>query len=205
MKIKVCGLRNEKQVNELDNLQSIDFLGFIFYEKSKRYIGNVSPKVNIKEKVGVFVNSTIDLIEQICIENNIKTIQLHGDESPEMCAHFSKSYTVIKAIGINDVNSIKNLEKYEPYIDYFLFDTKTSEFGGSGQSYDWSILSSYTLTKPFFLSGGINPSSIEKIMEINHPKMIGIDINSGFERSPGDKNISLIKKFIKEINYENSL
>lgn len=204
MKIKVCGLQIENQVNELDEMESIDFLGFIFYSNSKRFIGEEIPRVNEKKKVGVFVNESIETIEQICLQNGIQTIQLHGDESPEMCALLSKKYSVIKAIGIIDSNSFNGIERYEAFIDLFLFDTKTSEYGGSGKSFDWSILSSYKLETPFFLSGGIHPNTVEKLKEIKHPKMIGIDINSGFERSPGDKDVRMIEQFTKKIKNEYS-
>ncbi len=203
MKIKVCGLQIGNQVNELDEMEPIDFLGFIFYSNSKRFIGKAIPLVNKKEKVGVFVNERIETIEQICLQNGIQTIQLHGDETPEVCAILSKKYSVIKAIGIIDSNSFNGIEKYEAFIDFFLFDTKTSEYGGSGKCFDWSILSSYKLETPFFLSGGIHPNTVEKIKKIKHPKMIGVDINSGFEISPGNKNILSIEKFANNIKYEN--
>lgn len=196
MLIKVCGMRSEKQVTELAGL--VDFVGFIFYEKSKRFVRSTSP-VNDSLKVGVFVNESVDAVREHIREQSLDFVQLHGNESPQMCARLKDEVKIIKAFGVDEDFDFYKTQAYEECVDYFLFDTKTKLHGGSGRQFDWSLLSNYQGSIPFFLSGGINPKSIESLKNFSHPKLAGIDLNSGFEISPADKNITQLKQFIKEL------
>ena len=197
MFVKICGLKDERQVAELDGL--VDCVGFIFYSKSKRFVQS-TPKTKHAQRVGVFVDESIESIFEKVKDNSIDIVQLHGNESPIMCRTIGLKSKVIKAFGIDQSFNFKSLIPYEGTVDYFLFDTKTPLKGGSGIQFDWSILDLYNLTTPFILSGGIDENSIDQIKKIHHPKLMGIDLNSRFENAPGDKDIERIKKFIYELN-----
>lgn len=202
MIVKVCGLKFENQIEKLDQIKSVNWLGFIFYKGSKRFIKSINGNVKSAEKVGVFVNEDIKNILKVAETNHLDILQLHGGESPELCVELKTSYTIIKAFGIDERFDFSQLENYQDKVDYFLFDTKTKGYGGSGNLFDWSILEKYTLNIPFLLSGGISVESIDAIKNFRHKSFIGIDLNSGFENEPGNKNIELIKTFLKHLNNE---
>lgn len=201
MKIKVCGMRLASNIKDLGALD-IDFIGFIFYDKSSRNVAEL-PLINIPkniQRVGVFVNASIAEIEQRAREFNLDYIQLHGDESPEFCEELQeKDYRLFKAFAVDDNFDFKVLEAYENACAYFLLDAKGSSYGGNGIQFDWKILDQYTSKKPFFLSGGIDLQSIQSVLNLELPQLYGIDINSKFELSPAVKDISKIKELVKEI------
>ena len=200
MLVKVCGITEQHQLEELDNMNGINFIGNIFYPSSKRFAKNSLSATKNAEKVGVFVNETVTTIIETCRNNSIKIVQLHGNESPSFCEQLSFHVKVIKAIAMDETTDFESLKAYESVVDFFLLDTKTDDYGGSGQKFDWNILSRYQLTTPFLLSGGISSNDVELLKSIAHPKFIGIDINSCFEIRPGIKNSELIKQFIHELN-----
>ncbi len=189
-------MRLEEQVSELDEI--VDFLGFIFYEKSKRFVQS-TPSVEQAQKVGVFVNASIDQIQSDIREHSLNTVQLHGSEPPELCALLKNDVQIIKAFGVNEDFDFTQTEAYSDHVDYFLFDTKSKDHGGSGKQFDWSLLSQYQGSTPFLLSGGIHPESLDLIQRISHPELAGVDLNSGFESAPADKNIKKLKQFIQEL------
>jgi phosphoribosylanthranilate isomerase len=195
MKIKVCGMRDPMNIEAVAALRP-DYMGFIFYPKSPRYIGetekNLVPENVIK--TGVFVNESAEKINELIDRYNFDAIQLHGNESPEFCELFMDKLTVIKAFGIDKDFDFAQLEPYEVSIDYFLFDTKTDKHGGSGQSFDWSLLDQYQMDIPFFLSGGLSLENLEEVKAIKHPQFYGVDLNSKFEIEPGLKDIDKLKK-----------
>lgn len=184
----------------------VDMLGFIFYPKSPRYVvGKINPVEIAKlpkhiERVGVFVNAEIDEIHEKAESYFLTAIQLHGNESPELCHELkAEGYTILKAFNITKEN---NYESYAPHCDYFLFDTPSTQHGGTGQKFDWTLLENYKGTTPFLLSGGIGPDDAEALKQIDHPQFAGIDINSKFEMEPGVKDMSLIGKFMDEIKHK---
>lgn len=187
----------------------VDYLGFIFYPESKRFVGKIiSPELfySEKTKVAVFVNEKADEIIIITQKYDFKYVQLHGDESPEICKTLkNKGLKVIKAFSLNNNFDFSELTNYESCTDFFLFDTKTEIPGGSGKKFNWKILEKYTMNTPFFLSGGIGPEDAGAIKEINHPKLYGIDLNSRFEDEPGLKNIKKLEEFINEIKTKNAV
>ncbi len=203
MNIKVCGITEMKQLQQLDGLD-IDFAGLIFYKDSPRYIGDKLSKKDLKnadfdlKKVGVFVNpEMIDVLDAID-EYGLQVVQLHGDESPEMCDDLSSEVEVIKVFRISGNEDIDKLvAPYDAVCDYYLFDTGglKESFGGTGQQFDWSILSKAKIEKPFFLSGGIAVEDAAKIKAFKHPDIFGVDINSKFEISPGVKDMSKLLQF----------
>ncbi len=194
----------------IDNIKSVadlkpDYLGFIFYEKSKRNFEGIIPELpkNIK-KTGVFVNEAIEIIVSLTEEYQLQAIQLHGNESVEYIKelkNYLKKIEFIKAFSINDTFDFSILDPYKSEVDYFLFDTKGKEQGGNGIKFNWSILKNYSLSKPFFLSGGISSNDVDEIKKIKKTGLLiyGVDINSQFEIEPGLKKAAEIEQFKKKI------
>ena len=183
-----------------------DFMGFIFYAKSKRFVGfeplpeilNAVPDSIMK--VGVFVNETPEQVLIISHAWNLDVVQFHGQETPEYCRQVRQpGLIVFKAFSIDENFDFSVLESFQDNCDYFLFDTKGQLPGGTGQKFNWQLLENYTMNVPFFLSGGIEPNDMESIKNFKHPQLFGLDINSGFEINPALKDVEKVKKFISEI------
>lgn len=206
MLIKICGLREPKNIDEIIQLEP-DMIGFIFYKNSPRYAKKVDKKYlktipkSIK-KVGVFVNEKLENILTIIRNYSLDAVQLHGSENHELCKILKEeaNIIVIKVFSIMDAYNFKVTKEYEDVVDYFLFDTKTDLYGGSGKKFNWKILNEYRGTKDFILSGGIELSDAKAIRKIKHPRMIGLDLNSKFEIKPGLKNLTLLKEFLYELS-----
>jgi len=184
----------------------VDFLGFIFYPGSKRYVGENPDQSLFRQvpkgvlKVGVFVNEKADQVLKISDIYKLDMIQLHGKESAEYCSSLSSSgVLIIKTFGIDRDFDFTGLKHYLMVCDYFLFDTKTNNYGGSGSKFDWSKIDDYHMDKPFFLSGGIGPEDSGIIKAFDHKQLYCIDINSRFETNPGLKDPDMVKIFINEI------
>jgi phosphoribosylanthranilate isomerase len=200
MKLKVCGMKFVENIEQVSGLYP-DYMGFIFYEKSKRNFEGVIPKLpkSIK-KTGVFVNEYPEILVSLVEEYQLEAIQLHGDETIayiKQIKTYLPSVEIIKVFGIKDEFNFELLKPFLQVVDYFLFDTKGKERGGNGYQFDWSILEAYPYEKPFFLSGGIGLKEvvdIQKVLDSDLP-MYAIDINSKFEIEPGLKNINDIKIF----------
>ncbi len=199
MKIKICGMKNHQNIQEIASLKP-DFLGFIFYEKSARYFDGEPTQIPESiQKVGVFVNQSIEVIFEKIAKYNLNLVQLHGQETPSFCSEIQKKIPVIKAFSVNDHFSLDVLKPYETTTNYFLFDTKGDLPGGNGTTFNWKILEKYNASKPFFISGGIGLDEIQALKNSNLP-IFAIDINSKFETQPGQKNTQLCKKAIKLIS-----
>ena len=205
-KLKVCGLTQLFQIQELISM-NIDFLGFIFYEKSPRYVLNYLSLKEISEikhsgKVGVFVNESIKAIVEIASEAQLDIIQLHGDEDDRFILKLrqliGENIQIIKVIRIGN-QTAEELQKtinQQPLTNnYLLFDTDSQAFGGTGKTFDWNILNEIEIPIPYFLSGGISLENIHQLKSINH-QPFALDINSKFEFEPGNKDLEKIKKFI---------
>ncbi|WP_379952683.1 phosphoribosylanthranilate isomerase [Dokdonia sp. R78006] len=183
-----------------------DYLGFIFYEKSKRDFGNLEiPELPEGiDRVGVFVDADIAFAKAKIIQHNLNVIQLHGSESPAYINELqgclverSRDLKIWKVFGIKNNFYFEKLKPYEGIVDGFLFDTKGKEKGGNGYTFDWSVLKDYTSQTPIILSGGIGLEEVEKITKIlaTDLPIIALDVNSKFEDKPGMKNIEKLKKF----------
>ena len=220
MKLKVCGLTKMDQIQELISLNT-NFLGFIFYEKSPRFVLNhlsleEISEINHQGKVGVFVNETVEKISEISEKAKLNFIQLHGDEDEEFVKKLrlslSKNIKIIKVIRIgNDFEKFKNeiskISNLKSQISNLLFDTDSKAFGGTGKTFDWQILNEIEIPIPYFLSGGISLENIKNLQnfvkvnmsenktltKLNTP--FALDINSKFEIEPGIKNLEKIKTF----------
>ncbi len=194
MTIKVCGLKDANNLLDITTL-NINMIGYNFYPPSPRYVDHLLPDIteNIK-KVGVFVNASLEVIEQKMSIYKLDYAQLHGDENLSFVKEVNSFIPVIKVFRICDNFEPSILQLYN-FCHYFLFDTATSKYGGSGIKFDWNILNDWKIDKPFLLSGGIGPENVANILKFNHPNFEGIDINSKFEVSPGVKDMKLILQF----------
>ncbi|MDO5522747.1 MAG: phosphoribosylanthranilate isomerase [Bacteroidia bacterium] len=200
MIIKICGMREAQNIREMEQT-GVDWMGFIFYPKSPRFVSKVPEYLPQKTKrIGVFVNESVENTLKIAKLFQLDFVQLHGDESPEFCDELGKNgLKIIKAFSVENEFPSEKVSNYNGKCDYFLFDTKTNLHGGSGKKFNWDILSEYNGETPFLLSGGISMEDVESIREFNHPKCIGIDINSKFEISPTLKDVEVVKRFIGKI------
>ena len=199
MKVKVCGMRMPNNITDVEAL-GIDWMGFIFYPPSPRYVAELPAYLPTTcKRVGVFVNSSLPEIEQ-CIEQfGLQTIQLHGNESPELCQALRlKGMEVFKAFSIKCEEDVARTDSYIGSCDYLLFDTPCTEYGGSGRTFSWSLLNAYQGSTPFLLSGGIGIEQLEALKTFHHPAWAGIDLNSRFESSPGVKMVELLKEFLEK-------
>ena len=198
MVYKVCGMRNAENIREVSAL-GIDLMGFIFWPKSSRYVAE-SPSYLPTDckRVGVFVDATLEDIRQHIHDYQLDIVQLHGHESPEF-AKALKPAMIIKAFNIATAEDLAQTIPYEGIVDFFLFDTKAQLPGGSGEQFDWSVLSQYEGTTPFLLSGGIGPDDAERIKAFHHERCIGIDLNSRFELAPALKDVHQLKEFLKKV------
>jgi phosphoribosylanthranilate isomerase len=203
MNTKVCGITQLKQLQQLDGLD-IDFAGLIFYKDSPRYVGDKIAAADLKnsdfdlKKVGVFVNADYDEIMQVVEDYGLDVVQLHGDESPELCEELSEEVEVIKAFKVSDskISIDEMVADYDEVCDYYLFDTASSELeGGTGKQFDWKILTKAKIEKPFFLSGGIGVDDIARVKAFKHPDYYAVDINSKVEKEPGVKDMALVLQF----------
>ena len=215
MKLKVCGMKHVDNIKLLSEL-NLDYMGFIFYDKSPRHMTMPIPNLpaNIK-KVGVFVDDSIHRIVEKVLQFELHAIQLHGSESTtyikELKSEIQKQLksstndahmdsipiAIWKVFGVKTEFNFDSLVPYEGIVDAFLFDTKGAHKGGNGYSFDWKVLDAYTSSTPFILSGGIGPDSLEAIKIIQNSKLplYAIDVNSKFEIEPGLKDIEALKEF----------
>ena len=203
--IKVCGMRDAENIREAERL-SIDLMGFICWEGSPRFVSEVPAYLPKCQRVGVFVNPSLDYVRKQVEAFGFSFIQLHGTESPEFCLEVREKTgcKVIKAISFNSEADLELANQYECAADIFIFDTKCTTIGGSGQKFNWDILRRYRGPLPFLLSGGIGPDDAERLILFHHDKCIGLDINSRFEVEPGIKDIEAIENFISTIRRHES-
>lgn len=205
LEIKVCGMTRPGNIREVAALGP-DYMGFILYPHSPRYIGDTLPveAASLPEgitPVAVSVNMGADELAAFASRSGISTLQLHGDETPDYCHILrERGLTVWKALPVSSADDFLRAGDYAGAADMLLLDTATASRGGSGLKFDWTILESYLGPLPFFLSGGIGPGDSEAIRAItHHPLLRGIDLNSRFETSQGIKNPYLLSSFIATI------
>lgn len=210
MMIKVCGMRDLQNIEQLQQLD-IDFMGLIRYPQSKRYVSDqqkehISQLTMNKGTVGVYVNETFENILQDIIPLQLDVIQLHGNEDIafakallDIDLKLFKAFQISKSFDFNDLNEWVALAKQYPGKLFFLFDTATPDYGGSGQKFNWQMLDSYSGEIPFLLSGGISLEDAQAIKKLKHDMFLGVDLNSKFETAPGVKDIDNLKLFIEKL------
>lgn len=183
-----------------------DYMGFIFYEKSPRFVAQPFSDNTKIPRVGVFVNASFDYILQTTKQYSLSVIQLHGNESPAFCAHckegLPEGIELWKVFSVGVSFDFSPLSDYKPFVEAFLFDTKGKAPGGNGQRFDWTLLKNYTLETPIIVSGGIGQEDVAAIKNLQKSDLplLAIDINSKFEREPGLKDYKKIKLFIDAIS-----
>ncbi|XWN38243.1 MAG: phosphoribosylanthranilate isomerase [Balneola sp.] len=202
-KIKICGISNLEDGRFASGL-FVDYLGFIFYDKSPRYIepakaGAIINWLEGPEKVGVFVNQPLDEVNATAKETGLDLVQLHGNETPEYCELIEKP--IIKAFHITLDSTKESLQEkinqYNDIVDFFLFDSKVGDqWGGTGKTFDWDIVKDLT-SKPFFLSGGLNSDNVKKAIETLDP--YAVDISSSIEEEPGLKDLEKMEIFVNTV------
>jgi len=209
-------MRDSSNIIDLAQLKP-DYLGLIFYSQSKRFAANLDKGIlsslpDTIKLTGVFVNETIDEVIKKINEFDLNAVQLHGSESDIYCQQLrdlhrislpQRKLEIIKAFGISPGFDFDQLKQFNDVVDYFLFDTKTTEHGGSGIAFDWQILNQYSGPKPYFLSGGLSPENISEISKLVPEQIYGIDLNSKFELEPGVKNINSLKSVFELIRIQN--
>lgn len=220
MIVKVCGMREPDNIRAVESLQQVSALGFIFAPRSPRYVSAKPAYLPQRcQRVGVFVDSSeADILDKTA-EYGLNAVQLHGRETPQFCQSLRlklpASIQLWKALPICQAGDFLLTRDYDPYVDLFLLETKVVPTvssaspapghpldhltGGTGQQFDWTLLSHYDSVRPFLLSGGIRPDDAPRLRGINHPRMAGIDLNSRFEDSPALKNIQLLKQFLSAL------
>ncbi|UKJ06142.1 phosphoribosylanthranilate isomerase [Solitalea lacus] len=204
MKIKICGMKYRDNIEAVAALQP-DYLGFIFYPQSPRYVDDLSVLKTVPpsiKKVAVFVDANLDDALQIVADYDFDAVQLHGNEKPNYCSQFkTATIEVIKAFGIDEKFDFGTLKRYRDACDSFLFDTKSPMHGGTGKSFDWSILTQYKETKPYFLSGGIGVDNLLELKPLLDYEQVPycIDFNSKLETSPGVKDVQKVQTIITQL------
>ena len=231
MIIKVCGMRDAENIREVSELD-IDMMGFIFWKDSPRFVRMISSHAGIIpdyseerlnrnsgkvvddqhriKRVGVFVDDMPQTIVTRIYNYELDYVQLHGEESCIMIDNLRRTLEpdirigvkIIKTISVSSVEDIEKTKEYEGCVDLFLFDTKCPTMGGSGDKFDWSVLSAYKGNVPFLLSGGIGMDDVDKIKSFQHPQFAGVDVNSCFETEPGVKDVEKLRLFVEKLRHE---
>lgn len=211
MYIKVCGMRDAQNIRDVEAL-GVDILGFIFWPESKRYVSARPDYLPVNaQRAGVFVNASPDEVVQKVKEYGLHYVQLHGDEDLSYVTNLQKLLSasvdnmprIVRAIQVASRSKVLKAMMWDGFVDGILFEAPTTGYGGSGISFDWSLLSSYRGNTPFFITGGIGPQSLEALLEFEHPQWIGVDLNSRFESSPAFKNIALLRPFVEALKNKN--
>lgn len=200
--IKICGMCTVDNILRVADT-NIDLMGFIFYTGSPRYVGLdfqlpfLSPE---KRKVGVFVSASAEEVVECSKRYCLHLVQLHGEESAQTAKKiYEQGISVMKAFSVDEHFDFESTRSYEPYCEYFLFDTKGQNRGGNGKRFDWDLLQNYRGATPFFLSGGIGLEHLEEVLALQHSGLAGIDLNSGVEDAPGIKNVDRINLLVSKI------
>jgi phosphoribosylanthranilate isomerase len=212
LQLKICGMQFPQNIEDISTLQP-DYMGFIFYEKSKRNfnLNDINLADNTIKKVGIFVNERISKIIKTIQKYGLNLVQLHGEENESYCLslinelnHNQLNTKIIKAFSVDGFFDFSQLNSFQ-MVDYFLMDTKGKLKGGNGIKFNWRILENYTLQKPYFLSGGIGLEDVGKLKEFFQKSYakncMAIDVNSQFENEKLEKQYNLLKQF-KEQLYE---
>ncbi|HAX98911.1 MAG TPA: hypothetical protein DCY12_08525 [Candidatus Atribacteria bacterium] len=202
LQVKICGITRLEDIFILIKYP-VWALGFIQVETSPRYVKPdfakklISYLPNRIIPVGVFQDHSIQTVKQIREYCRFSMVQLHGNEEPSFCDRLGRG--VIRAFRIGNKLDFIQMEHYQSVSDYFLFDTFVpGKNGGTGQPFSWKLLKGVErLKQPFLISGGLSPDNIQKCLGITTP--FGIDVNSGVESSPGEKDAQKVHLLFKKL------
>lgn len=203
MIIKICGMREPENIRAVGATRP-DWLGFIFYPGSPRYVGpgfeipaDLPPSV---KRVGVFVDETLDEVIKTVQHHHLDLAQLHGEETVADCTALkAQGLRLIKVFRVDAHFDFSATEVFLPVADYFLFDTKGVHYGGNAQPFDWTLLEKYKGNVPFILSGGLTPANISLVKNLKHDWLMGVDLNSGVEQAPGRKDLKKITDTLNQL------
>ena len=221
MKIKVCGMRDGKNIREVEAL-GVDYIGMIFWSGSPRNVtmvpthagiipdrSSLSPLTSHHSplRVGVFVDEMPQSIITRVVNYQLDVVQMHGHESPTVIRNlratldpdFRPGIQFWKAVSIASTDDLTACEQYFNCVDAFVFDTRCDSVGGSGRQFDWQLLEAYQGPVPFLLSGGIGPDDAARVKAFHHPQCIGIDLNSRFETASAVKDVDLLRSFLQQV------
>lgn len=217
MKVKVCGLKHPENIKEVLKL-GVEYAGFIFHEPSKRHAEDEQLAAWLTDnddlfaetaRVGVFVNAGMDTILNTVHDYHLDYVQLHGAESPGYCRELQllwsvstlRSARLIKAFSIDEKFNFQDTAAYADTCSLFIFDTGgQSAHGGTGVKWNWQLLEQYQGATPFLLSGGIGPQDARRVQLVDHPQLVGVDLNSKFEDTPGKKNCERLQTFLTALH-----
>ena len=194
VRLKVCGMRDSQNIVAVGERRP-EYMGFIFYQKSPRYVGEefMVPDglPRTVQRVGVFVNETTEVMLVKAKKYSLNALQLHGMETPEQCeALRAEGYKVIKVLSVDSAFDFQKTVPYKNVADLFLFDTKGTYYGGNAVPFDWQLLRQYDQSVPFFLSGGLSPENVGSIVSLLDMNLYALDVNSGVESAPGMKSLA---------------
>lgn len=210
LKLKICGMRDPDNIREVIQIHP-DYIGFIFYGPSPRYVGNYLDKIREVEipdtikKVGVFVDENLDEILLNREKLSFSIVQLHGNESVTLCRELHKEgLEVIKVFSVGETFNFEKMKNYAESVDYFLFDTKGKYYGGNSIPFNWTLIDDYPFDQPFFLGGGIEINNLPEIAKINNQYLYAVDANSRLESYPGFKDPQKLKMFKEKFDTINT-
>lgn len=200
VKIKICGITNSDDATWVANLGT-DYLGLVFAKDSKRKVSIEKAQEIISvlppyvEKVGLFVNQEVEIINKVLEQCKLDILQFHGEESPQYCSQFKERAKIIKAFRIKDEQSLEQIPQYD--VDFYLLDAFVEgEPGGTGEAFNWDLaLKVKEFGRSIFLAGGLNPENVTEVIKKVQP--YAVDVSSGVESSPRRKNVELMQEFIK--------
>ena len=204
IKIKVCGMRDANNITQVTTLGP-DYMGFIFYPPSPRYVGadfqlsaeDTKPVV----RVGVFVNADNEEILRQSRIVRFDHVQLHGNEGVQQAAALKDlGFKVIKVFSVDDEFDFGVTKQFTPFVDFFLFDTRGKLYGGNARAFNWNVLRRYDQDVPFFLSGGISPENVNDIASLEGMNLHALDVNSGVEEAPGLKDVKKLKAIFDTVD-----
>jgi phosphoribosylanthranilate isomerase len=206
MRVKICGITQPQQSVAIANLGATA-LGFICVPTSPRYVTSAQIQAAVAElpenidKIGVFANSSIPEITQIVIDSGLTGVQLHGEEPPEFCSLLRQSLPhveIIKALRVRSIEHLAQAANYMKYIDTLLLDAyHPQQLGGTGQTLDWQMLEQFKPSCPWLLAGGITPDNV--VNALNQLQPDGIDLSSGVESTPGDKDLNKVALLFQQL------
>lgn len=206
MRVKICGITQVSQGQAIAASGATD-LGFICVAASPRYLSAAQIDGIVREVpqtikgIGVFANATLKDIAAVLDATPLRGVQLHGSESPEFCASLKQAYPhveIIKAFRIKTAQCLLQIEQYTEWVDTLLLDAyHPQQLGGTGKTLNWDALETFRPSRPWFLAGGLTPHNITQALQLLHPD--GIDLSSGVERSPGDKDLNKVTQLFKAL------
>ncbi|MDJ0634492.1 MAG: phosphoribosylanthranilate isomerase [Xenococcaceae cyanobacterium MO_188.B29] len=210
MRIKICGITKPEQGKAIAALGATT-LGFICVDRSPRYVTPQQIALITEhlpghvERIGVFANAREQEIVGTVTEASLTGVQLHGDETPQFCQSLRKllpsNIELIKALRIKNFDSLTNAQIYYSLVDTILLDAYHPQLlGGTGTTLNWQDLTNFQPPLPWLLAGGLTPDNILEALRKVNPQ--GIDLSSGVERSPGDKDLDKVKQLFQQLSRE---